>query len=542
MGARRWDDEADVVVVGFGAAGVCAAIEAAEAGADVLAVDRFAGGGSACFSGGVVYAGGGTPEQQTAGVSDDPEEMYRYLRLETRGAVSDATLRRFCDESVATLAWLKEHGVRFDGSPAPYRTSYPAGDHHLYDAGNEHSGPARAVAVPAQRGHIAYGKGPPGEALFGPLARTAGRYGVRLQQQTRVTGLLTDDEGRVVGVEGETIRRAPGRVRREHRAVAARIGRLNLWYRPVARRLTARLEQLERRFARPWRVRVNRGVVLATGGFAANRDLVRELAPAYAAGVPLGTLGDDGSGLELGRSLGAATAHLDRFSAWRFFTPPAALAKGVLLGPGGERVCDESLYGATVAEHVVHEHGGRAYLLVDQAVADEARAQVRDQASLFQRRRAHSMLGSGSVTGGTVKEAVAKAGIDVAVAQATVAAYNAVASAGVEDPLGKPRELLQPIERAPFLLVDVSVRSSMRFPCPVMSLGGLVVDEGTGQVLRDGGSPVPGLYAAGRTAVGICSESYVSGLSLADCVFGGRRAGRAVVAETPGVPAGRRTG
>jgi 3-oxo-5alpha-steroid 4-dehydrogenase len=60
-----------------------------------------------------------------------------------------------------------------------------------------------------------------------------------------------------------------------------------------------------------------------------------------------------------------------------------------------------------------------------------------------------------------------------------------------------------------------------------MSLGGLVVDEGTGQVLADEGAPVAGLFAAGRTAAGICSRSYVSGLSLADCVFSGRRAGRA---------------
>ena len=62
----------------------------------------------------------------------------------------------------------------------------------------------------------------------------------------------------------------------------------------------------------------------------------------------------------------------------------------------------------------------------------------------------------------------------------------------------------------------------------MLTLGGLVVDEETGQVLprrRVGG---PGLYAAGRTAVGICSNSYVSGLSLADCVFSGRRAGRHV--------------
>ena len=60
----------------------------------------------------------------------------------------------------------------------------------------------------------------------------------------------------------------------------------------------------------------------------------------------------------------------------------------------------------------------------------------------------------------------------------------------------------------------------------MLTLGGLVVAEDTGQVRRSDGGGVPGLYAAGRTAVGLCSRSYVSGLSLADCVFSGRRAGR----------------
>ena len=50
-------------------------------------------------------------------------------------------------------------------------------------------------------------------------------------------------------------------------------------------------------------------------------------------------------------------------------------------------------------------------------------------------------------------------------------------------------------------------------------------------MLRPDGSTVAGLYAAGRTAVGICSNSYVSGLSLADCVFSGRRAGHHAAAR-----------
>ncbi len=60
----------------------------------------------------------------------------------------------------------------------------------------------------------------------------------------------------------------------------------------------------------------------------------------------------------------------------------------------------------------------------------------------------------------------------------------------------------------------------------MLTLGGLAVAEDTGQVRRADGTLVPGLYAAGRSAAGLCSRSYVSGLSLADCVFSGRRAGR----------------
>ena len=68
-----WDDQADVVVVGFGGAGACAAIEAARNGAEVLVLDRFTGGGATAASGGVVYAGGGTSVQRATGVPMRPQ-------------------------------------------------------------------------------------------------------------------------------------------------------------------------------------------------------------------------------------------------------------------------------------------------------------------------------------------------------------------------------------------------------------------------------------------------------------------------------------
>src|SRR5215472_16541052 len=100
MAEDAWDLAADVVVIGFGAAGAAAAIEAAEAGADVLVVDRFSGGGATELSGGIVYAGGGTTQQIAAGAPDSAQAMFGYLGVEVGDAVSSRTLREFCDGSV----------------------------------------------------------------------------------------------------------------------------------------------------------------------------------------------------------------------------------------------------------------------------------------------------------------------------------------------------------------------------------------------------------------------------------------------------------
>ncbi len=104
-------------------------------------------------------------------------------------------------------------------------------------------------------------------------------------------------------------------------------------------------------------------------------------------------------------------------------------------------------------------------------------------------------------------------------------------SEGKPDRFGKSDELRTPIVRAPFYAVDCSAGASRAFPFFFITLGGLVVDERTGAVKRESGDAIDGLYAAGRAAVGLCSNSYVSGLSLADAVFSGRRAGAAAAAR-----------
>src|SRR5690606_4889688 len=200
-----FDDEADVIVVGFGGAGACAALEARAAGADVLVLDRFDGGGATAISGGVFYAGGGTRVQREAKVEDSVEAMYEYLKLEVKGVVSDETLRDFCEQSSRNLEWLSSHGVPFEGSLCPVKTSYPTDDYYLYYSGNEGFAPYKDAAKPAPRGHRAKGKGLPGENFYAPLRESAIQKGVRVSFLTLVTRLVLDDEGEVVGVEAQVV-------------------------------------------------------------------------------------------------------------------------------------------------------------------------------------------------------------------------------------------------------------------------------------------------------------------------------------------------
>ncbi|MEW2504567.1 FAD-binding protein [Amycolatopsis sp. NPDC047767] len=510
---------ADVVVIGAGAAGACAAIEAADAGAEVLLLDRFSGGGASRVSGGVIYAGGGTSQQVDAGVSDSVDAMFEYLRLETDGVVSARTLRRFCETSPEMIRWLEGLGVRFEGSLCPYKTSYPSNAHYLYYSGSEASGGFRDAAAPAPRGHRVKGPGTSGKLLMARLLAAARARGVRVVPQTRARSLVVDASGAVTGVVADRL--ASSWARRRHAVLASYAAKPGIYLPPLRRSLHRRVERLEEQYSREVRIVARRGVVLAAGGFIANRALVREHAPAYRGGLALGTSADDGSGIRWGLSVGGRVAEMDRISAWRFLTPPAAFLGGLLVDADGRRIIDESRYGAAIGERMITAHGGRAWLLVDAPVVAEARRDGRKQGQWFAWLQLRYLLGRGRVTGASLEDVARRAGVDPAGLRTTYDAYRSG-----PDPAGKPAEFARPLDTPPFSLIDVSVKPSLGYPCPMLTLGGLVVDEDTGAV-----AGVRGLYAAGRTAVGICSRFYVSGLSLADCVFSGRRAGKSSALE-----------
>lgn len=516
-------ESADVVVVGYGAAGVSAALEARSRGADVLAIDRFNGGGATQMSGGIIYAGGGTWVQRRAGLEDSGDAMFAYLRAEIGDAVRPETLRRFVDSSPAMIDWLTEHGVPFEASICPYKTSFPNNKYYLYFSGSENSGRFRAITPPVQRGHRAKGAGASGKMIYQPLAAAAARNGVRTQLHTRAVSLLTDDGGAVVGVRATTLDGAPGGVLRRYRAYAALAVKPGIYYEPLRTAMERNLAQLETRYARTIDIHA-RSVILSAGGYIANQDWITAHAPAYREGLKLGTTGDDGSGIRLATDIGAAVDRLDNVSAWRFITPPSAFLGALVVNAHGQRIIDETRYGAALGQAMIEEHGGKGWILADDRLLKQARVDLAQQAIWFQRLQMEAMLRTDSVRGDTLDAVATKAGVDPVGLHQTVAAHNDAAANGMPDPMGKPAEFVRSVGKGPFHLIAISVKPSMINPTPMFTLGGLIVDEITGAVTKPSGEPIPGLYAAGRTAIGICANSYVSGLSLADCVFSGRRA------------------
>jgi 3-oxo-5alpha-steroid 4-dehydrogenase len=539
--AIAWDDEADVIVVGYGGAGVIAALEAAAAGLSVLALDRYGGGGATRINGGVYYAGGGTRIQVEAGVTDSVQDMFDYLSLETQGVVTAPTLRRFCQDSAANLDWLAANGVPFNARLYAKKTSYPPSDYYLYHSDSSLAGRYAEKTPPAARGHRVFMPAANradgyGAGFYDPLRATARERGVRDWNHAQVQQLIQDGQGRVVGVKA--LRIAPDLPQAaEHQALLAAAHKWQAvpagfpggkWAAAKAEKLLAKAAVLKATHARPLRLRARHGVVLSAGGFVYNRAMIQRHAPKYLAGMPLGTPGDDGAGIALGVSAGGAMTGMERMSAWRFINPPQAWARGMIVDASGARYVDETLYGAAIGQEMCERHGGKAYLILDQALYRQAWKDVSQKGVLpFQKYPAMLVMALGRKKAATLPALAARCGFDAEIFAEAAAAYNRLADGAQVDQFGKRASDAGSVRQGPYYALDMSVDAPLA-PLPTLTLGGLSVDEVSGQVRDEAGRGIEGLYAAGRTALGVCSNLYVSGLAVADCVFSGRRAGAAI--------------
>ena len=220
----------------------------------------------------------------------------------------------------------------------------------------------------------------------------------------------------------------------------------------------------------------------------------------------VGAEGDDGSGIQLGIAAGAATRHMDKASISLPATQPWGLKRGVLVDAQGQRFVNEDAYYGRLGEFALFHRGGRAWLVVDDAVFEKPE---------YPRKVA--------AVGETPGDLERELGLAAGSLEATLALYNRHAERG-DDPLfHKSRDYVVPLATPPFGAFDCTTEASIY---AAFTLGGLHTDV-DGRVLDPGGEPIPGLFAAGRCTSGLSVGGYSSGLSLGDGTFFGRRAGAA---------------
>lgn len=467
-----FSQEADLVIVGLGAAGASAAIEARARGLDALVIERASGGGgSTAASGGYIYIGGGTDAQKANGFEDSVENMIAYLTCEMPDPPHDK-IRAYCEESVSHYEWLKAQGV-------PFNTKFYGGKHYevpsdetLSYTGCEKAYPHNTVAKPVPRGHMVAAPGAAGHVLINALTASAEKAGTRFEYDANVTALVVDENGAVVGVR---FRRA---------------GQEDF-------------------------VRARRGVLLATGGFAMDQDMLKEFLPimaredVYIVGGPY----SNGAGIKLGVGAGAALAHMDAKLITSPLYPPEGYLKGVLVNKLGRRFIAEDCYHARTTEAILNQPDHTAYLIVDTSMYAPptiGQQQLIDVWEDFATMERDLGLPEGSL-------------------QETIATYNRDAAEGKDTVMHKYTEWCQPLVEPPFAAIDCSLGKAV---FSGFSLGGLKTDVDA-RVLGTSGQPIPGLYAAGATASNLAqgSLSYASGVCIGESTYFGRRAARAVAAQ-----------
>ena len=531
-----WDDEADLIIAGLGGAGIAAANEALDQNLTVIGIDKTSGGGATAKSGGVFYAGGGTPIQQAAGVEDTPENMFNYLIQETGDIVKEETLRKFCETSAENTQWLMDNGVQFDPSYYKIKTSYPGAGYFLYHSDNSLVPSYMEKADPAPRGHRGYEDGPfrpigVGGTIFYPLKKSAIAKGLKLFPQTEARSLVITSEGRVVGLK--VLMLPSGNLAQQHKVLTSRGELFQMLLPPsypgsgflqkIGNFFIKKAQKIERNHRQVKYIQAKKGVCLSTGGFIFNRSMVKEYAPKYFDGMPLGTSNDQGSGIRLGQSVGGKTDHMDRVTAWRFLNPPLAFAQGIVVNRHGERFCNEMVYGATLGDAMCEHNEGKAYLIVDADLFDLAKKQS-SEALPFQRDMARMLMYFNARKKSNLEDMAKIYGLDASKLALEITKYNKAAAAGLSCEFGKAASDVKKL-KGPFYIMDISIDSKLA-PLTTLTLGGLMVNEETGEVINQDMQEIQGLYAAGRTAVGVCSNIYVSGLSIADCIFSGRRIGQ----------------
>ncbi len=466
----RWAMEHDVIVVGFGGAGACAAIEAHDAGTKTCIIEvASASGGSTALSSAEIYMGGhgGTRVQQACGYDDSTEAMFTFMKAAMGDLGDEAKIRAYVDGSLEHFNWLVSQGVPYKDSEYKERAIMAMTDDCILYTGNEKAWPFREMAKPCPRGHNLQVEGDNGGPLLMKiLTAQVEKRNIEVHYDTRALTLIKNKANEIVGLL----------VRKDGEELA---------------------------------IKANKGVILCAGGYCMNAEMVARFTPMLKnANIPIGNPFDTGAGILMGQGVGAALVNMMEAFVTMPYYPPASLTYGILVNAQAQRFINEDCYHGRVAYHVLRQTGDRVYMIVS---ADEFEKPVFLNADF-------------AGTGETIEELAAELNLDAEQLTHTISFYNRKAAAG-EDPIfHKSADWLKEI-KAPYAALDVTPGRGAWFP--YFTLGGLDTLP-TGEVLDMERNPIKGLFAAGRTTAGVprTAAGYASGMSVGDATFFGRMAGK----------------
>ena len=486
--------DADVVVIGAGGAGMTAAMTAADAGQKVVILESQAmvGGNSARATGGMnaaktvyqdenefdqaagvektlataaekyadnetITALAKTVSEQWAAYQANPTGYFdsvELMELDTmiggKGINDPELVETLCANSADAIDWLDEHGITLH-NVSSFGGASVKRIHRPVNA------EGKTVSV--------------GSYMIPLLQENCEKAGVKMMLDTTATEILTDANGAAVGVKatgasGET-------------------------------------------------VTVNaKAVVLATGGFGANLDMVVKYKPELKGFMTTNAPGIQGQGIEMAQAIGAATVDMDQIQIHPTVeaNTAALITEGlrgdgaILINEEGQRFIDEVGTRDVVSAAEIAQTGSYSWLVVDQAMADAS--------SVIQ-----GYIKKGyTVTGATYEELGKAMGVDAAAFAETMEKWNGYVEAKNDPDFGRT-SFANPLNTAPYYAVKVTAGVHH-------TMGGLKINANT-EVLNEKGEVIPGLFAAGEVTGGVHGANRLGGNAVADFTVFGRIAGAA---------------
>ena len=271
-------------------------------------------------------------------------------------------------------------------------------------------------------------------------------------------------------------------------------------------------------------VRATNGVVLATGGFEANQEMIQNfLQQPYV--YVVAAVYNEGDGIKMAQEVGADLWHMSNSAGFSWgFQPegqPTAvrsltLNKGIIVGPTGERFMNET----TSSRHGKINYGGRWIAMPTPLPAyyifDEAARLAGPVSRNWSEGNVDEIEKGWIVKADTVAELAEKIGLDAETLQATLDKYNGFVDAGEDIQYGRNPETLVAVKEGPFYALEIG-------PTMLNTQGGAKRNE-KAEVLDVNGNPIPHLYSAGEMGA-LFADMYNGGGNLGECVAFGRIAG-----------------